>query len=74
MPRRKEATGTSTQARQRRWWHLRQRWRMLGVFEINQNHEFYHLTSMIKEGMRASIETSMDAADQVNFPDNPSSH
>ncbi|XP_075903286.1 phosphatidylinositol 4-phosphate 5-kinase-like protein 1 isoform X2 [Nelusetta ayraudi] len=64
MPRRKEATGTSSQARQRRWWHLRQRWRMLGVFEINQNHEFYHLTSMIKEGMLASIQTSMDTASQ----------
>lgn len=74
MPRREEATGASTQARQRRWWHLRQRWRMLGVFEIDQNHEFYYLTSMIKQGMRASIETTMDAANQVEFPDNPSSH
>lgn len=39
------------------------------MFEINQNHEFYHLTCMIKEGMRASIETSMESAEQVKFPD-----
>ncbi|XP_070760347.1 phosphatidylinositol 4-phosphate 5-kinase-like protein 1 [Enoplosus armatus] len=52
---------TSRTARRRRWWHLRQRWRMLGVFEINPEHEFYHLTSMIKEGMHASIQAAVDA-------------
>lgn len=45
---------------------------MLGVFEINQDHEFYHLTASIKEGMRASIQTTMDTADQVKYPDNRS--
>ncbi|XP_036951717.1 phosphatidylinositol 4-phosphate 5-kinase-like protein 1 [Acanthopagrus latus] len=33
---------------------------MLGVFEINPEHKFYHLTAMIKEGMNTSIQTSMD--------------
>ncbi|KAM7377983.1 hypothetical protein PAMA_013069 [Pampus argenteus] len=60
----KKAAGTSRAARQRRWWRLRQRWRMLGVFEINPEHEFYHLTSMIKEGIRASIQTTMDTPGQ----------
>ncbi|XP_036951661.1 phosphatidylinositol 4-phosphate 5-kinase-like protein 1 [Acanthopagrus latus] len=54
------AARPSGATRQGRWWHLRQRWRMLGVFEINPEHEFYHLTAMIKEGMNTSIQTSMD--------------
>lgn len=37
------------------------------MFEINQDHEFYHLTSMIKEGMRASIESGTDTEGQVKF-------
>ncbi|XP_029998662.1 phosphatidylinositol 4-phosphate 5-kinase-like protein 1 [Sphaeramia orbicularis] len=51
-----KAASTSRGARRRRWWHLRQRWRMLGVFEITPEHEFYPLTSMIKDGMQASIQ------------------
>ncbi|XP_051278306.1 phosphatidylinositol 4-phosphate 5-kinase-like protein 1 [Dicentrarchus labrax] len=61
---RRKATGTSRATRRRHWWHLRQRWRMLGVFEINAEHEFYHLTAMIKEGMHASIQTTMDTPDE----------
>nr|XP_046241647.1 phosphatidylinositol 4-phosphate 5-kinase-like protein 1 isoform X2 [Scatophagus argus] len=60
----RKSAGTSGDARGRRWWRLRQRWRMLGVFEINQGHEFYHLTSMIKEGMHASIQATMDTPGQ----------
>ncbi|KAF7643159.1 hypothetical protein LDENG_00244300 [Lucifuga dentata] len=56
----KKVAASSRAARRRRWWQLRQRWRMLGVFEINPEHEFYHLTSVMKEGIRASIQTSMD--------------
>ncbi|XP_074527073.1 phosphatidylinositol 4-phosphate 5-kinase-like protein 1 [Halichoeres trimaculatus] len=59
MPK-KRAAGNPRETRRRRWWHLRQRWRMLGVFEINEQHEFYHLTAMIKAGMRASIQSNMD--------------
>ncbi|XP_074493274.1 phosphatidylinositol 4-phosphate 5-kinase-like protein 1 [Sebastes fasciatus] len=61
---RRKAAGTSRAARRRRWWRLRQRWRMVGVFEIDPEHEFYHLTSMIKEGMHASIQTTMDTSGQ----------
>ncbi|KAM3611902.1 uncharacterized protein V6R79_025590 [Siganus canaliculatus] len=62
MAQRKAGRGTDTQ--RRRWWHLRQRWRMLGVFEINPEHEFYSLTAMIKEGMHSSIQTTMNEPDQ----------
>ncbi|XP_075934263.1 phosphatidylinositol 4-phosphate 5-kinase-like protein 1, partial [Anarhichas minor] len=60
----RQAAGTSRAASRRRWWHLRQRWRMVGVFEVNQEHEFYHLTSTIKEGLHASIQTTMDTSGQ----------
>ncbi|XP_033474510.1 phosphatidylinositol 4-phosphate 5-kinase-like protein 1 [Epinephelus lanceolatus] len=60
----RKGAGTSRAARRRRWWHLRQRWRMIGVFEINEEHEFFYLTSMIKEGMHASIQTNMDTPGQ----------
>ncbi|XP_023263506.1 phosphatidylinositol 4-phosphate 5-kinase-like protein 1 [Seriola lalandi dorsalis] len=58
------AAGTSGAARRRYWWQLRRRWRMLGVFEINPEHEFYHLTSMMKDGMRALTQASVDTAGQ----------
>ncbi|XP_059193650.1 phosphatidylinositol 4-phosphate 5-kinase-like protein 1 [Centropristis striata] len=61
---RRKAGGTSRAARRRRWWHLRQRWRMIGVFEIDPEHEFYHLVSMMKEGLHASIQTTMDTPGQ----------
>ncbi|KAK6312993.1 hypothetical protein J4Q44_G00163400 [Coregonus suidteri] len=44
----------------RRWWGLRRRWRMLGLFEINQEHEFYSLTCLMKEGLHAALQTSID--------------
>ncbi|XP_034025542.1 phosphatidylinositol 4-phosphate 5-kinase-like protein 1 [Thalassophryne amazonica] len=65
----KRGSGTSRSTRRRRWWQLRQRWRMLGVFEIDQDHEFYHLTAVIKEGMQASIQTSAAAPDQEVLTD-----
>lgn len=61
----RKAAGNPRAARRGHWWHLRQRWRMLGVFEINPEHEFYHLTAMIKEGTRVSIQTTMDTPGQV---------
>ncbi|KAK5870455.1 hypothetical protein PBY51_003399 [Eleginops maclovinus] len=60
----RKAAGPSRAARRRRWWRLRQRWKMVGLFEINPEHEFYQLTSMIKEGMHASIQTTMDTSGQ----------
>ncbi|XP_071371423.1 phosphatidylinositol 4-phosphate 5-kinase-like protein 1 isoform X1 [Centroberyx affinis] len=61
MPQRKAAGAT----RRRRWWHLRQRWRMLGVFEINPQHEFYHLTAVMKDGIRAAVQTGEDQPDTL---------
>ncbi|CAK6978539.1 phosphatidylinositol 4-phosphate 5-kinase-like protein 1 isoform X3 [Scomber scombrus] len=60
----RKAANASRATRRRRWWHLRQRWRMLGLFEINPEHEFYQLTTMIKEGLHASIQTAMDSTGQ----------
>ncbi len=44
---------------------------MLGVFEINSEHEFYHLTAVIKEGIRASIQSAMETAAQVEKNSQP---
>ncbi|XP_033946272.1 phosphatidylinositol 4-phosphate 5-kinase-like protein 1 isoform X2 [Pseudochaenichthys georgianus] len=60
----RKAAGPSRAARRGRWWRLRQRWRMVGVFEINPEHEFYQLTSMMKEGMRSSVQTTGDTSGQ----------
>ncbi|GAA6234186.1 phosphatidylinositol 4-phosphate 5-kinase-like protein 1 [Lates japonicus] len=65
----RKAAGTSRAARRRFWWHLRWRWRMLGVFEINPEHECYHLTSMIKEGMQNLIQATMDTPGQDALTD-----
>ncbi|XP_014027133.1 phosphatidylinositol 4-phosphate 5-kinase-like protein 1 isoform X1 [Salmo salar] len=46
--------------RRRRWWGLRRRWRMLGLFEINQEHEFYSFTCLMKEGLHAALQTGID--------------
>ncbi|XP_055775397.1 phosphatidylinositol 4-phosphate 5-kinase-like protein 1 [Salvelinus fontinalis] len=46
--------------RRRRWWGLRRRWRMLGLFEINQEHEFYSFTCLMKAGLHAALQTSID--------------
>lgn len=48
------------------WWQLRQRWRMVGVFEIDNEHEFYSLTTMMKEGMRVCIQAMADTEGQVS--------
>uniref|UniRef100_UPI0037E83B5F phosphatidylinositol 4-phosphate 5-kinase-like protein 1 n=1 Tax=Semicossyphus pulcher TaxID=241346 RepID=UPI0037E83B5F len=66
MAKRKSA-GPSTETRRRRWWHLRRRWRMLGVFEINPEHEFFHLTAKMKEGIQASIQTTVDTPVQTTL-------
>ncbi|XP_010874528.2 phosphatidylinositol 4-phosphate 5-kinase-like protein 1 [Esox lucius] len=58
-------------ARQRRWWGLRTSWiyiyvaftftwRMSGLFNINQEHDFYSLTCLMKEGLHAVLLTSND--------------
>ncbi|XP_068191662.1 phosphatidylinositol 4-phosphate 5-kinase-like protein 1 [Antennarius striatus] len=37
--------------KRRHWGGLRQQWKLLGLFEIDQQHEFYRLTCMMKEGL-----------------------
>ncbi|XP_043843960.1 phosphatidylinositol 4-phosphate 5-kinase-like protein 1 [Dromiciops gliroides] len=45
---------------QRFLWHIRERWKLLGLFEINAQHEYYGLTCMIKTGLREAIQVSID--------------
>ncbi|XP_034156378.2 phosphatidylinositol 4-phosphate 5-kinase-like protein 1 isoform X3 [Pangasianodon hypophthalmus] len=42
------------------WGGLRQRWKLLGVFEIDQQHEFYSLTCMMKEGLAGAVQNTID--------------
>nr|XP_040053090.1 phosphatidylinositol 4-phosphate 5-kinase-like protein 1 isoform X2 [Gasterosteus aculeatus aculeatus] len=46
--------------KRRRWGGLRQQWKLLGVFEIDQQHEFYSLTCMMKEGLAAAIQNNIN--------------
>ncbi|XP_059406651.1 phosphatidylinositol 4-phosphate 5-kinase-like protein 1 isoform X1 [Carassius carassius] len=46
--------------KRRRWKRLRQQWKLLGLFEIDQQHEFYSLTCMMKEGLCAAVQNTID--------------
>uniref|UniRef100_A0A8C2GQQ4 Phosphatidylinositol-4-phosphate 5-kinase-like 1 n=1 Tax=Cyprinus carpio TaxID=7962 RepID=A0A8C2GQQ4_CYPCA len=46
--------------KRRRWGRLRQQWKLLGLFEIDQQHEFYSLTCMMKEGLCAAVQNTID--------------
>ncbi|XP_061554368.1 phosphatidylinositol 4-phosphate 5-kinase-like protein 1 isoform X2 [Phycodurus eques] len=48
--------------KRKRWGGLRRRWELLGLFEIDQHHEFYSLTCMMKEGLSTSIQATVDQA------------
>uniref|UniRef100_A0A673B197 Phosphatidylinositol-4-phosphate 5-kinase-like 1 n=1 Tax=Sphaeramia orbicularis TaxID=375764 RepID=A0A673B197_9TELE len=50
----------SRTVKRRRWGGLRQQWKLLGLFEIDQHHEFYGLTCMMKEGLATAIQKSTD--------------
>ncbi|XP_029467206.1 phosphatidylinositol 4-phosphate 5-kinase-like protein 1 isoform X2 [Rhinatrema bivittatum] len=39
---------------------LRQKWKLLGLFEIDGEHEFYSLTCLLKEGLQAALQESID--------------
>ncbi|XP_019963747.1 phosphatidylinositol 4-phosphate 5-kinase-like protein 1 [Paralichthys olivaceus] len=49
-------------AKRRRWGGLRQQWKLLGLFEIDQQHEFYSLTCMMKEGLSAAIQNTSSSS------------
>lgn len=51
-------SGTIKTRRRRRWGGLRQQWKLLGLFEIDQQHEFYSLTCMMKEGLAAAVQNT----------------
>ncbi|XP_077411395.1 phosphatidylinositol 4-phosphate 5-kinase-like protein 1 [Vanacampus margaritifer] len=48
--------------KRRRWGGLRRQCELLGLFEIDQQHEFYSLTCMMKEGLFSSIQTTIHHA------------
>ncbi|XP_026067232.1 phosphatidylinositol 4-phosphate 5-kinase-like protein 1 [Carassius auratus] len=50
----------SRTVKRRRWGRLRQQWKLLGLFEIDQQHEFYSLTCMMKEGLCAAVQNTID--------------
>ncbi|XP_069093035.1 phosphatidylinositol 4-phosphate 5-kinase-like protein 1 isoform X1 [Pleurodeles waltl] len=51
----------SRNAKRRIFWRLRQKWKLLGLFEIDQEHEFYSFTCILKEGLRGAVQASIDA-------------
>ncbi|KAM3599528.1 uncharacterized protein V6R79_007471 [Siganus canaliculatus] len=55
-PRQHSGTG-----KRKRWGGLRQRCKLLGLFEIDQHHEFYSLTCMMKEGLAAASQSSSES-------------
>lgn len=52
--------------KRRRWGGLRQQWKLLGLFEIDQQHEFYSLTCMMKEGLAAATQNTTHNAPTVS--------
>ncbi|XP_071377285.1 phosphatidylinositol 4-phosphate 5-kinase-like protein 1 [Centroberyx affinis] len=60
MPAPPGGLGVTGTVKRRRWGGLRQQWKLLGLFEIDQKHEFYSLTCMMKEGLAAAIQNTID--------------
>lgn len=63
------ATGNrqrSGTVKRRRWGGLRQQWKLLGLFEIDQQHEFYSLTCMMKKGLASATQRTIDNAPPVS--------
>lgn len=57
----------SNTKKRRRWGGLRQQWKLLGLFEIDPQHEFYALTCMIKEGLAAVTQNTDENAPTVSI-------
>uniref|UniRef100_A0A6I8P8J8 Phosphatidylinositol-4-phosphate 5-kinase like 1 n=1 Tax=Ornithorhynchus anatinus TaxID=9258 RepID=A0A6I8P8J8_ORNAN len=53
-------TGLTLSDRRRFLWRLQQKWKLLGLFEIGQDHELYGLTCMMKQGLRDALQVSVD--------------
>uniref|UniRef100_H3BAD1 Phosphatidylinositol-4-phosphate 5-kinase like 1 n=1 Tax=Latimeria chalumnae TaxID=7897 RepID=H3BAD1_LATCH len=56
--------GRSRTVKHKWLWKLRQQWKLLGLFEIDQEHEFYEFTCMLKEGLTAAVQDSMDTLEK----------
>ncbi|XP_060126208.1 phosphatidylinositol 4-phosphate 5-kinase-like protein 1 isoform X1 [Zootoca vivipara] len=41
-------------------WRIRQQWNLLGFFEINEDHPLYQFTTMIKKGLRDSVQHAIN--------------
>ncbi|KAH0615553.1 hypothetical protein JD844_004984 [Phrynosoma platyrhinos] len=41
-------------------WRIHEEWKLLGFFEINEDHEFYEFTCMLKQGLKASVQEAID--------------
>ncbi|XP_007434509.1 phosphatidylinositol 4-phosphate 5-kinase-like protein 1 [Python bivittatus] len=50
----------SYQRNHRMLWRIRQQWKLLGFFEINEKHEFFVLACRLKQGLKASIQITID--------------
>lgn len=59
----------SRTVKRRRWGGLRQQWKLLGLFQIDEQHEFYHLTCMMKEGLATAIQHTSDHVPTVELSD-----
>ncbi|KAM9338251.1 phosphatidylinositol 4-phosphate 5-kinase-like protein 1 [Symphorus nematophorus] len=66
MSGRHQRSGT---VKRRRWGGLRQQWKLLGLFEIDQQHEFYSLTCMMKEGLAAATQSTIDKPPTIELSD-----
>ncbi|KAL3042089.1 hypothetical protein OYC64_020107 [Pagothenia borchgrevinki] len=55
--------------KRKRWGGLRQQWKLLGLFEIDEQHEFYSLTCMMKEGLAAASQSTIDNAPRNELSD-----
>ncbi|XP_042333718.1 phosphatidylinositol 4-phosphate 5-kinase-like protein 1 [Sceloporus undulatus] len=42
-------------------WRIHEQWKLLGFFEINEDHELYEFTCMLKQGLKASVQEAIDS-------------
>ncbi|XP_056444215.1 phosphatidylinositol 4-phosphate 5-kinase-like protein 1 isoform X1 [Gadus chalcogrammus] len=56
----RQPSATVKTRRRKRWGGLRQKWKMLGLFPIDPEHEFHGLTCMMKDGLAAAIQSTVD--------------
>ncbi|KAJ8263327.1 hypothetical protein COCON_G00157840 [Conger conger] len=65
------ANRRSRTVKRRLWRGLRQQWKLLGLFEIDQQHEFFSLTQMMKEGLSGAVQNTIDnpPADELSEDD-----